>query len=125
MLINKVKKPVGVLKVIMGAGIFFSLVFVAQARQPSAIELSYDKDKSLLHIVIKHTSNNLREHHIRKVTVTKNKETAVPYYFPTQTSATELILDVPLIAIPNDTIRVEAVCSEAGRGEQELVIPGE
>lgn len=102
-----------------------SFALNVEARPPSQIELAYDREKQSLHVVVKHISDNMRKHYIRKIDVSRNDEDPVPYYFSSQTSAAELIIDIPLEAQPNDVIYVEAVCSEAGRAEQTLVITEE
>ena len=103
-------------------GLFFNMAWQAQAVPPSAIELSYDEDKKTLHVAVKHVSKNTHKDYIRKLNVYQNDKGPTSYYFPAQTSATELITDIPLDVNPKDVIRVEAVCSNAGRGEQTLVI---
>jgi hypothetical protein len=112
-----------ILRLSLAAMFFFHLTVLAQARPPSSIDLTYDAAKESLHIDIKHVSENMRKHYIRKITVTKNKEVPSTYFYSSQTSASEMIVDVPMKAMPKDTITVEVVCSEAGRGEQTLVIP--
>lgn len=98
------------------------LIFPVWARPPSEILLEYFAERQTLHIKIHHTTNNLREHHIRKLLVYKNDEEPRVYYFVTQTNPNWLIQDVPLKAKPGDVIRVKAICREAGYGEETLVI---
>ena len=112
-------------RMIMVAVLSLNIAVLAQARPPSTIELTYDAQKGSLHVVVKHVSENMRKHYIRKITVTRNKEVPVPYYYSSQTSAAEMMVDIPLKVMPKDTITVEAVCSEAGRGEETLIIPEE
>ena len=107
--------------VIIGV-LFCNVALRGEARPPSKIDLSYDKDTKRLHVVVQHVSENLRKHHIRKLDVSVNDEMPFSHYFPSQTSAAELITDIPLDVAPNDTIRVEAFCSDAGRAEQTLFI---
>src|SRR5687767_6135178 len=116
-------KSRNLIKVIMLAAVVtLAAGLKVEARPPSQIELTYDKDKQSLHIVAKHLSESMREHYIRKVDVWKNDEDPIPHFFSSQTSAAELITDIPLSAMPNDVIHVEAVCSKAGRTQQSLVV---
>ncbi len=107
---------------------FLALIFLlysplAWATSPSSIELTYDPQKKNLHIEIAHVAHDPREHHIRKVQVFLNEGTPIDLYFPTQTSPSQLIVDVPLSAQEEDQIRVLAICNEAGRKEETLVVP--
>jgi|SRR3989338_759931 len=114
-----------VMKIITVTALLCNLTLRGEAVPPSAIELSYDKEKQALHIIIKHVSDNTHKHYIRRIEVTRNAEPPFPYFFTSQTSASEQIADIPMKAAPHDTIHVLAICSRAGRGEQVLVIPEE
>ena len=94
----------------------------AWARPPSEILLSYDYQMKQLHIDIKHVTNDISEHRIRKLTIYKNDTEVDRIHFSAQTSATGLVTDVAIEAAPEDVLRVEAVCSEAGRGEASLTV---
>ena len=113
-------------KILLTAGLFiFCVVNAAWATPPSSIDLSYDPENKNLHIEIAHASHDPRAHHIRKVEVTRNDDKPIDLYFATQTTPAMLTTDVPLEAKEGDTIRVVAICSEAGRKEETLVIPKE
>ena len=107
------------------AGMVIGLAWKGEANSPTKIQLTYDKEKKLLHVVVKHVAHNMRKHYIRKINVSRNDEVPVPYHFAKQTSADELIADVPLEAVANDVIKVKAICSEAGNAEESLVLPAE
>lgn len=104
--------------------IFFnSLAFFTWAIPPSSIELKYLPDEKKLHIEINHVSHNLRVHHIRKIEIYLNNEEVETINLTTQTSPSQVIRDVDLEAKPDDQIRVLAICSDAGRKEETLVVP--
>ena len=105
--------------------VLLNLALLGNANSPSEIQLTYDQEKGRLHVVVKHVSTHMRKHYIRKIEVRKNNEPSVPYYYTSQTSPSELIVDIALKAVPTDTIHVEAICSQAGRAEETLVIPAE
>ena len=95
------------------------------ATPPSSIELTYDFEKGNLHIEIAHAAHDPRRHHIRKVEVTHNDEKPVDLYFATQTTPASLIIDLALQAKGGDKIRVLAICNQAGRREETLIVPEE
>jgi hypothetical protein len=103
----------------------FALLFpvLAFAHSPSNIALSYDETQKLLHIQMVHVTVKNREHYIRRITVTKNNEKPVDYYYPAQTSANGMETDVEITAEPGDVVKIKAFCSEAGSGEASLTIP--
>ena len=101
--------------------LFFCSVY-AYAHPPSEIALTYDPDTKMLHIDIKHVSDSLRKHHIRKLIIYKNDAEFKSFSYVTQ-KPPGLEEDALLDAEPGDTIRVKAVCSEAGSQEATLVIP--
>lgn len=113
-------------KTLLTTGIFiFCLTNPAGATPPSSIELIYDVQKGNLHVEIAHAAHDPREHHIRKVEVALNNEKVINQYFATQTTPASLILDIPLQAKAEDEIYVLAVCSEAGRLKETLIVPEE
>ena len=113
-------------KILFSIGILFScLINPVGATPPSSIELTYDPQKKNLHIEIAHVAHDPRRHHIRKVEISINTEKPTDLYFPTQTTPSFLIIDFPLQAKEGDKIRVLAICNEAGRGEETLIIPEE
>ena len=120
-----IRSIIKVVKVAMLAIVFLSLTMPAQATSPSSIELTYDQKARTLHIVVKHVTAHMRKHYIRKIEISKNAEKPVAHYYSSQTSASEQIVDISLKAKPHDTIHVEAVCSSAGRGAQDLIVPEE
>ena len=108
--------------------IFLSCMLTAHltwARPPSSIDLTYDPKTEILHIDLKHPSSNPQQHHIRKILVYKNNEEPILFHYASQTSAEGTIQDVPLKAKPQDVIRGEAICSDAGCGDQTLIIPAD
>ncbi len=103
----------------------FGLISSAWATPPSSIELTYEPDKKNLHIEIAHAAHDPHKHHIRKVEVYLNDEKPIDLYFATQTTPASLIIDLALQAKAGDKIRVLAICNEAGRLEETLIVPKE
>ncbi len=106
---------------------YFSLdlaaVSTGMGASPGPIDLQYDPQTKVLHAELRHVTDNQRQHHIRRLYVYKNDAPTQKFSYVKQTTATRLIQDVPLDASSGDTIRVKAVCSEAGYKEETLVIP--
>ncbi len=106
--------------------ILFFLVFLvidSWARPPSDITLEYDKERKILKISLKHVTEDIQEHRIRKIIVTKNNEEPLKFYYASQTSPKEFIQEISLEAQSGDTIVVKAICSQAGNKEETLLIP--
>ncbi len=106
---------------ILGIVIFLGVVMKAQAIPPSSIELSYNPETKVLHADIHHISNNLREHHIRKVVIYVNEVEVNKVYYTNQTDASRLSVDIPLSVEDGDSIRLEAFCNDAGKGDQTMI----
>ena len=90
---------------------------------PTNLSLSYDPATQILRVEMTHVTGNIREHHIRRLVISKNGEEAKSMTIVRQTTPSSEVEDIPLEAKPNDTIRVEAYCSEGGIGEETLVVP--
>ena len=113
-------------KILLVIGIFvFGLINPVWATPPSSIELTYDPQKGNLHIEVVHTAHDPHKHHIRKVEVSLNDEKPINLYFATQTTPARLIIDLNLQAKAGDKIRVLAICNQAGRREETLIVPEE
>jgi len=110
-------------KILIISLLFNSIILnVVFARPPSEIDLTYDADKKTLHIEMIHVTNNLREHHIRRIFIYQNDQEVQDIRLVTQTTASMLIQDVPLEAKEGDVIRIKAICKEGGYKEEELTI---
>ena len=106
--------------------ILFFLVFLvidSWAHPPSDITLEYDKERKILKILLKHVTEDIQEHRIRKIIVTKNNEEPLKFYYSSQTSPKEFIQEISLEAQSGDTIVVKAICSQAGNKEETLLVP--
>ncbi len=103
--------------------LFGFFIGVAGATPPSAINLTYDLDNQKLHFDITHVSRELPQHRIRKVVIYINDQEYKTLRYVTQTNGAHLIDDLTVNAKPGDSIRVVAVCSDSGRGEQTLIVP--
>ena len=93
------------------------------ATPPKEIQLEYDQEKKVLHMDLKHVSSNPRKHYLRRVFIYKNSEEAIVRYYTKQTTPQGLTDDIAIDLSPGDKVRVLAVCSDAGRKEETLVIP--
>ncbi len=76
----------------------------------------------MLHIEMRHVTSNNRDHYIRRVIITKNSEKPIVLWEVSQPSPSQFIKDVPMVAKVGDSIRVEAICSNVGRGQATLKI---
>ena len=112
------------MKRILGTLLFLMIASSALAHPPSEIYLNYALEIKTLHIEIKHVSDSLREHHIRRLIVYRNDEEVQTLNFNTQ-KPPGLETDIIVETKPGDTLRVTAICSEAGNREQSLTIPEE
>lgn len=114
------------IKLLLATFFLFSF-FVATllAHPPTDLKISYDSDAGVLHISMTHVTSNIIKHHIRKIQVFKNDEVVLDETIAQQTSPNSMTKDVLVSAAAGDTIRVKAICSEAGIIEGTLVIPVE
>ena len=90
---------------------------------PTNLTLTYDPATQILHIEMTHVTGNIREHHIRRLVISKNDEPPVSITVVRQTTPNNEVDEIPFSAKPKDTIRVEAFCKEGGSETATLVIP--
>lgn len=93
------------------------------ATPPSNMELEYASEEKVLHVTMRHVTNNSRKHRIRLLIVYKNGEEFTRYYLPHQVSPKGIDKEVAMDAESGDEIKVKAICSDAGRKEVTLIIP--
>src|SRR3989338_3594968 len=105
--------------------IVLSLSLPCFAHPPTDLQLSYDQEKQTLHIKAAHATNNIREHHIRKLLIYKNQEKQTDLTLAKQTTPQELIKDVALKVSSGDTITVKVFSDEGGTREASLVVAEE
>jgi hypothetical protein len=96
---------------------------IAWGHPPSAMDLTYNGSEKKLHVEVKHVSTNKRDHVVYKLVAFKNDVEVNTSKYLKQTSATMLISDIPLDAVPGDVLRVKAFCNDAGSREQTLIVP--
>ena len=107
--------------------VFWVLLFSAAmagnvfAHPPTEMVLSYDKETKTLHIDIKHVSDSLREHNIRRIIIYRNEEEAQALNFNTQ-KPPGLTEDVVVETKSGDILRVKAISSEGGKKEATLTV---
>ncbi|MFH1359948.1 MAG: hypothetical protein ABIJ41_02805 [Candidatus Omnitrophota bacterium] len=105
--------------------VLFFMAQSASAHPPSEIQLNYNQENQILHIVVSHNTHNLTKHRIRKVIVYLNDQEVLNKNYVKQMSASELVNDIAVQAKPGDIISVKAICSEAGYKQESLIIPQE
>lgn len=104
----------------------FLLLFVVtplSAHPPTDLKISYDPAEGVLRVSMTHVTSNMIKHRIRKIQVFKNDEVVLDETIVQQTSSNSMVKSIPLSVVAGDTIRVKAICSEGGIGEQTIVIP--
>lgn len=107
----------------MAPCLVLGLYGIAWAHPPTSVTLAYNSNEKKLHVEVKHVSQNKRDHVIDKLVVYKNDVETHTSKFLKQTSATMLISDIPLEAVPGDVLRAKAFCNDAGSREQTLIVP--
>ncbi len=112
------------MKIILGVLLLLMMTGSALAHPPTEILLSYSKETKTLHISIKHISDSRREHNIRRVIVYRNDEEVQSLNYNTQ-KPPGMEDDIVVEAAAGDTLRIKAICREAGNREQSLSIPEE
>lgn len=92
------------------------------ATPPYDLQLKYDPVRQILEVNMKHPTVELREHYIRTITVTVNKQDPKIYRLPFQRSALEAEIAISLELKSADVVQVKATCSQGGSAEKELII---
>ena len=93
------------------------------AHPPTEINLNYDDKAKMLHLDVKHVTNNIQHHRIREIQVFQNDKTIAHLYFANQPKPTGLTQDIPLEAVKGARIRVIVYSSQTGPKEETLIIP--
>ncbi len=84
------------------------------AHQPDAIEAKYDPKAKALQISIKHTTQNRKEHFIRRIVVLVNDRQVASRNFFFQASNTGMEAEIPLNVTPEDQISIQAYSERGG-----------
>jgi len=103
--------------------IFLMLGTGAWAIPPSSIELNYHPETGVLDVVVHHVTHDLLKHRIRQITLYKNDQEIDQRQYIKQTDPESQVDQFMFNFESGDVIRVKAVCSKAGYGEESLVIP--
>ncbi len=103
--------------------ILLFLPAVVIAAPPTAVDLSLDMKKNLIHVHAEHTSERLDKHYLRKMTVSVNGVEQNTVYYHRQASPVGLDADIPMKFKPNDRIHVELFCSKGGSASGDITIP--
>ncbi len=114
-------------KIFIISFIFFSFFSTSRlwALPPTDIKIEYDSAAKVLHVSMRHVTQDTRYHYIRKIVVQKNDEAPQEFHFSSQASNTMAKQDVSMNAKPGDKIHVKAFCVKAGVGEKTFTIPAE
>ncbi len=94
----------------------------ALAAPPTGISLTYDFDKSSLHVSARHPSDNMDKNYLRRLVIYRNGMEEQALTFARQKIAAGLEEDVSLSASPGDLVRVEIFASEGGKGSAEITL---
>lgn len=101
----------------------FLLILPAWAHPPTDLKLSYDLTAQTLRMEMVHTTNNMREHHIRRVEISKNGGEPTAITVVKQAAPSSHVEELVFPASPKDTIRVEVFSKEGGTASAEITIP--
>ena len=117
------QKFIKFLLLIIIAGLF--LPGMAQATPPLDVQLNYSLKDESLDVKIRHPSQNLGHHFIRKVVLYKNEAEIETKYFKRQPDPYEFTVNFSLTAMAGDTVRVVVYCEKGGSKEGTLLIAQE
>lgn len=95
----------------------------AAATPPTAVVLSYDQSSSVLSVAITHPILNIPNHYIREVKLAVNDRIVNDSAYTGQVSDT-VTYTYPLALRPGDVVEATAVCSLAGSGTGQFLMPG-
>lgn len=96
---------------------------IVYAHPPSDMVLSYDQEKQLLSVKMRHTTHDPREDYIRKVEISVNGAEIVVKHYTIQLNTLEFSEDVALPAKEGDSITVKAYSKEGGSGVMTIQVP--
>ena len=88
----------------------------------TSITLTYDLDKTTLHVEAVHPSNNWEIDYVRMMTVSLNGQIVSTLNYYHQTSAAGFSEDVQLPAKVGDVITVELFCTGGSSSSQDLTV---
>ncbi|MBP9853599.1 MAG: hypothetical protein KBD53_01885 [Candidatus Omnitrophica bacterium] len=102
---------------------FILIPHQVQAHPPSDIVMSYDLEKKILSVKMRHTTIDARKDYIRKIEVSVNKGEPIITRYTIQSNTMEFSDNISLPAKEGDTINLKAFSKEGGSTEASLQVP--
>jgi len=120
MLIKKVKK----MKKIIIVSAFLLTFFASNsfAHAPAGVDLSYDLENQVLKVTVKHVTQAVRKHYIRKIEVIKNDEKPIDLYLYWQKDNAVITEEIKVKAEVGDILNVSASCKQGGSTTASLTV---
>ncbi|MGE0268176.1 MAG: hypothetical protein AB7S78_06960 [Candidatus Omnitrophota bacterium] len=110
----------------------YSILFIAwvilvpnagYSHPPSDLELSYDLEKQIFLVKMRHTTHDPREDYIRKLEISVNGQEPVVKHYTIQLNTLMFSDNVSVPAKEGDFIKVKAFSKEGGSSESTLQVP--
>lgn len=113
-----------ILIAIIGLSLLSIILFSSTtlAHSPVSMNLSYNQTNQNLNVTITHNVADTTTHHINKITLTINNGKTTQYNYTSQPTTNTFTYSYQLAASPNDTIKITALCNQAGSITKELTI---
>lgn len=93
------------------------------AHPPSSMLYSYNAERNMLTLTIRHSVRNPENHYVEKVTVTKDDEEIIVHRFERQENSREMMLVYRLPGFEEGTsLTVTAFCSRVGSIEEKIIL---
>ncbi len=105
--------------------IILSAVTAASAIPPSKIEAIYDFKVKVLFLKIDHVTNNVRDHHIRKIVIIINGKETKEFFSPTQTNGAVHLKEIPISLQLGDQLAIKVSCNKSGPKEISYTVPSQ
>lgn len=104
--------------------LLISCIFVSQAgaHSPASVDLSYDQEGQVLKVKIKHITQAIRKHYIRKIEVRKNDEEHDVYLFHWQKDNSLIEEEFKIKAEVGDVLNVKVTCKKGGSKMASLTV---
>jgi len=100
----------------------FLLATIVSATPPQDVLLSYNKETQELTVYVRHVSDDLSKHYIRRVSISKNGGKPTEVHWAKQPSPVEFEEKIPYEANGGDIIHVKLWCSDGGSKEAAIEV---
>ncbi len=110
------------MKKILIIACFLLLAKTGLAHQPQSIAATYDSKAKSLAIKIEHSTQNRKEHFVRRVIIRLNDKEIFSKNFFFQSSNTGIEMDIPLDAKPEDQVTIFAYSEKGGILDQSFAV---